>query len=1423
MKKSQMLCGITAVVAMFVSAETIKWAGPTTGTAYWSDAANWNLQRVPSAGDEVLFQHSDYNLVLRDVRGESYSLVAASHGRIEFAEGCVSNTPFGAYDYSTMVFNGLKMYGCEFRTGGTETQIELAGGFSTNSLATPSATEGAKPLLISGGFHNFADDLNGFKGMCYQQTGGTVTGLKLNHKNGGTSLDMFYTINGGKLHLSDNQYTLGFGIDASGTADVFYDNTNGSSGVRKFWFSTFGNNHTVRVSDSASVFLRGLQMLQGPSTRATIDLESGTFRLGSDGMDKGQNIPDGANLEVIFNGGTWLYDTALPGSSAGEILQDPIVGRVGARGAKFDIRSTGVTKGEGLKIAGPLLSNVQDGKDGGLVKTGLGFLRLDSVNSTFTGTFYHRCGWLFSGLTSGTATPYGLGSFVLDGGIFLLNQDYTLPVVTTAGETFKYAQAAPIFYNKPNADVVIGNADATSGDDVLQPLNGSGVLLLTNPSNLGTDAHFFVNGGLECQENGRIRQPIFETDSEKGLNFLTYDKEAGAKILEGGSDWETGAAVAVSGAQSLAADTTVDAVSCLQGSSLTIADDAKLNITGDGSYAPLLVRGSTITGGAVNFGGARGYVVSLGTTTIASELRSSGGITFAGMPQRSDSLVRLLASNTYTGDTYICDTSVQPNVLNVFGSGKIYVCGTMAHGGQLKITSVDGANYSEINNDISVAGVGVDNNGALWFHLGTNASKTMNGDVELADDTTFGIGHPNTYAVFNGDFSGAGKLTLKKIAVPGGVFKFYGASTATGGLEFSDVQVWTDDPAKLGSGEVVVGVGATLKIENTGDVVFPQKVSGVGTILLSQPGKVTFADAHDFTGTIEYAGSSTIEVGTGGYKATAPIMEQNLTGSVDAGSLIFDVGADNSNSYLGTFSALNLKKTGEGEQIIFGEQANIGTTKVLDGTLTLTTLYAALQNVTVTRLDASVAQTITLDGERIVAWADADGRDIAFTNLVKNAPALTMAQINGHDALYLTGAQDKNEWLAANRNDLTVRAMAMVYAAKGSGGDHPNHDGAGWTNGGTHVLGIDGGEGLNTYNQYWHNTGWITGMNKYLSDADEDKPVTSGNAYWELHGKPQVLISNLQKDYTGCIDVGEYLHNPDNARPFYGHVGEVWLFNRALTEREIFLVRDILLDKWDIRAGQSIYNSTNMLNSATDIMVASGATLKLQGVTQEFTSINGGGAIVGADNALLAVNLASGRETFTGSVDGSLGFVKRGAGFQTLTGALTYTGATRVEGGTLCVTTALPTTTDVFVAEGATLDLNGQTLAVASLAGSGTVANGSLIVTGTIQPGGAGAVGTLHLVNATLGGGTLVLDGDATTATSDKLECSAGQQLSLLALQVVDEKSLTFNKSLIVSTVGAPLDTFASVAGLPANKWFIAPLADGIWLKKHYSTVIIIR
>lgn len=138
-------------------------------------------------------------------------------------------------------------------------------------------------------------------------------------------------------------------------------------------------------------------------------------------------------------------------------------------------------------------------------------------------------------------------------------------------------------------------------------------------------------------------------------------------------------------------------------------------------------------------------------------------------------------------------------------------------------------------------------------------------------------------------------------------------------------------------------------------------------------------------------------------------------------------------------------------------------------------------------------------------------------------------------------------------------------------------------------------------------------------------------------------------------------------------------------------------------------------------------------------------------------------------------------------------------------------------------DLGGKSYAVAGVAGSGTVRNGTLTVTGEIRPGGAGRVGTLSF-----GSGALVSDGatyvcDVADETADRLVVSGDFDLSTLAFRAVRNGSARGDALTVLETsAGALAGEFASVT-LARRAWKLAYGATAVRLDRNPGLLFILR
>ncbi|HPS09399.1 MAG TPA: hypothetical protein PLG22_17865, partial [Kiritimatiellia bacterium] len=165
---------------------------------------------------------------------------------------------------------------------------------------------------------------------------------------------------------------------------------------------------------------------------------------------------------------------------------------------------------------------------------------------------------------------------------------------------------------------------------------------------------------------------------------------------------------------------------------------------------------------------------------------------------------------------------------------------------------------------------------------------------------------------------------------------------------------------------------------------------------------------------------------------------------------------------------------------------------------------------------------------------------------------------------------------------------------------------------------------------------------------------------------------------------------------------------------------------------------------------------------------------------------------------------------------------TAVSGG---ATNLLDASTSVEIASGAVLDLDGYVQNLASLSGSGTVSNGTLLLTGTVAPGGEGLLGDLTLACDAIFSGTLLVDLSA--SDSDSLIVKGNLTLSETSALVVSNPGLLdVKKTYTIASVSAGGQIAGAInwTNPPNSHWRVKQAADGS-LKLIYvsGTVMMLR
>ena len=158
-----------------------------------------------------------------------------------------------------------------------------------------------------------------------------------------------------------------------------------------------------------------------------------------------------------------------------------------------------------------------------------------------------------------------------------------------------------------------------------------------------------------------------------------------------------------------------------------------------------------------------------------------------------------------------------------------------------------------------------------------------------------------------------------------------------------------------------------------------------------------------------------------------------------------------------------------------------------------------------------------------------------------------------------------------------------------------------------------------------------------------------------------------------------------------------------------------------VNVGTLQAGAVNAFSPFSAFTIASGATLDLNSFNQTIGSLAGAGGVT-LGSAILTTGNDNTSTVFSGSIAGTGGLTKIGAGTFMLTGASTYTGPTNVNAGILSVNGSLAST--VFVNSDGTL------------MGNGSVGGLNVVSGGTAAPG--NSIGTLNVAgNVSFGPGSI--------------------------------------------------------------------------------------
>jgi autotransporter-associated beta strand protein len=424
-----------------------------------------------------------------------------------------------------------------------------------------------------------------------------------------------------------------------------------------------------------------------------------------------------------------------------------------------------------------------------------------------------------------------------------------------------------------------------------------------------------------------------------------------------------------------------------------------------------------ITGGTLTAGGpsidtagelilrADGDVSVTGNTTVQTQLFSTISSTISNNGTGKITLVKsgpqgisLTASNSYTGDTYILQGTLQVTQNDGFGTvGDIYV----SSGGQAFAAGTSYAQRFFIN------GTGPNvQSGSITASIGAlriGSTTTISGLITLTGDANISNGTNSSIGLITGQITGPFRVSFN----------------ASGNIGTS---LRISNPANDWTGDTIVAAQGTSGSTGTqlrlgANEVIPNGV-GKGNLIISAPSNTNplgelFLDGHNETV------NGLLSAGSGVTDTRRLVVNGNAT----TASLL-TIGDNNASaSYQGQLNnggaaTLSLRKIGSGTQTIAGASSYTGTTTIDGGTLEIandgtTGSPGALSGTTAININANA--TLLLSGAN------------SITSRLNNAAAINMA-----GGTFNTGGLSEGDTTTTGVGTLNVTADSTIDL--GSGG-----------------------------------------------------------------------------------------------------------------------------------------------------------------------------------------------------------------------------------------------------------------------------------------------------------------------------------------------------------------------------------------------------
>lgn len=579
-------------------------------------------------------------------------------------------------------------------------------------------------------------------------------------------------------------------------------------------------------------------------------------------------------------------------------------------------------------------------------------------------------------------------------------------------------------------------------------------------------------------------------------------------------------------------------------------------------------------------------------------------------------------------------------------------------------------------------------------------------------------------------------------------------------------QTWT-----VNNGNTLTLAGTTPGFQiNNGTTIVDSVVAGTAGLAKSGSGNLTLTAANTYTGpTVVTAG--TLRIGNGG-----------ATGSLDPASpitnnasLVFNrtdtltQGIDFASVISGTGS---LTKSSGGTLILGGDNTYTGATTISAGILQIG------NGGTTGRL--AVSSAITNNGALVFNRSNGITQGSGFANGISGSGSLTNA---GAGTLTLN-----TDNTYAGPTTVSSGSIKVLHAsALGSTAAGTVVNGTGSGNAANARLELEGGITvtgetltINGAGNFYGALSSTSGSNTWAGNVTIGSPgtrlgTTTGNT---------LTVSGIID--SGTVETGLIIRNQDLASPVILSGANTYLGETQ-----------VLIGKLQISGADNRLPVTSRLTLGSNGSNPD-AEFDLNGRNQEVAGLALVSAATASKNSVnnssatlstLTVNPAA-TSAFAGILKGNLTLVKTGAGTQTLSGANTYTGATRIHDGVLQLgaNDTLPASTPLALGSGAsvgTLNLGSFNQTVASLAVNSDSSNSNALIIGS------GRVLTVA------GGFTIGFNSNPAANTTTSLVASGPGTLSITAgnFQLGGSTNSGFGNAATLDMSGLSNFSYANTTG----------------------------